>query len=160
MAYDPGAENARLLLRAIRGGLDFAGRSRRTEWLYYVIACALLQTVVNFTAGFVLPTAAAALLSTALWIVLSLPMPALFVRRLHDQNRSGWWAMLLILQIGPALYFEWLRTHDMTAYLDAVRGFGPIRLAQVTTSLAILVIVFWRGTVGSNAYGGDPRLSE
>jgi uncharacterized membrane protein YhaH (DUF805 family) len=160
MPYDPGRQNAQLLLRAIRGTSDFSGRSRRSEWLYYAIATGLVRTVFVFAAGLTLPFEAAALFGLVLWLLLSIPVPALFVRRMHDQGRSGWWALLLVVPVIAAVYSDLQYASDASNGLDALAGLGPGRWAPTLISLAILVFILWPGSEGANAYGEDPRLEE
>jgi len=159
MACDPGEQNARLLLRTIRGTMDFSGRSRRTEWLYYAIATALVRTVFMLSAGITMPFETAELFGLGLGLLLAVPIPALFVRRMHDQNRSGWWALLLILPVAAAVYADWYYPTVPDNYIDAVTSLGPAGWLPALVSLAILVLILWPGTDGANAYGEDPRLA-
>jgi uncharacterized membrane protein YhaH (DUF805 family) len=41
-------------------------------------------------------------------LVLFLPSLAVFARRLHDRNRSGWWILIAITIIGLIPLFYWL----------------------------------------------------
>jgi len=48
------------------------------------------------------PIVAAMLLAVGIWALLTLvPGYTVAVRRLHDSNLSGWWALLVLLPVGP-----------------------------------------------------------
>jgi uncharacterized membrane protein YhaH (DUF805 family) len=150
MAYDPGAQNAALLLRTLRGIVTFSGRSRRTEVVYYWIAAILADTVLAFALAMILPVPAASLAATGLRWIIYIPLIALFTRRLHDHGRSGWWTLLLVAELG----WQFLATAP-------AQNFLPISLmAAMLLSLALLALWFWPGTDGANIYGPDPREGD
>jgi uncharacterized membrane protein YhaH (DUF805 family) len=56
LAYqDTTGDNARLLLRTIKGTADFSGRSRRTEVIYLWIAISLACVIIGFPLQMILP---------------------------------------------------------------------------------------------------------
>ena len=71
-------------------------------------------------------------------VVYDLVLIYLAVGRLHDISRSGWWLAAL-----AALPFAGL-------------AIGLPEIGAVTI-IGWLALVFWPGTIGPNAYGGDPR---
>jgi len=160
MAYDSGAENLALLKRTVAGTLDFTGRSRRTELLYYLIATALVSTVFGFALMTSLPRAASVFAALALRLVLALPLFALFARRLHDQDRSGWWALILVviavLGVMQTLRIIWIG-NDIAAGHYHPRGPTESWIG-IPLSLVYLVLAFLPGTNGPNRFGPDPRL--
>jgi uncharacterized membrane protein YhaH (DUF805 family) len=160
LAYsDTVGDNAQLLSRTIRGVGDLSGRSRRTEVVYYWIACALVSVVLNFSASFVLSDNAAFWFGYALYLLLLVPMFALFVRRLHDQERSGWLGLLLPISVMlsiPRVLTE--SRGDVQAII--AQKLTPVAIASGVLGLAILVLCLLPGTDGSNHYGHDPRLDE
>jgi uncharacterized membrane protein YhaH (DUF805 family) len=109
--------------------LDFRGRSRRSEfWWFLVLQLAVL--LIAFSIIFRVPAITDAP-GALVWVlgshlaVFGLPVLALQVRRMHDQDRSGWWVLgfcLPYIGTGFVLYF----------------------MAQP-------------GTWGPNRYGPDPR---
>jgi uncharacterized membrane protein YhaH (DUF805 family) len=160
MAYhDASGDNARLLRRAILGVADFSGRSRRTELLYYFIACALIGAVFHFAMSMTVSFDMAVRLGNALSLLFMVPVFALFVRRLHDQGRSGWWGLLqplMLLLSVPRLIAE-LRG-DLAAII--AQRFTPIGILSGIVGLAILILYFLPGSDGANRYGPDPRLED
>lgn len=160
MAYsDTVGDNAQLLLRTVRGVGDYAGRSRRTEVIYYWIACALISVVLGFALVTVAPFTATVWFDLCLRLLFFVPMMALFVRRLHDQDRSGWWGVLLplafLLTVPQTLAAS---TGDVHAIIAQKRS--AIGLLLDVVWLAVLVLSFWPGTNGPNRFGPDPRLED
>ena len=160
VAYsDTIGDNAYLLKRTVLGTTDFTGRSRRTEVIYYWIATVLIGVVIGFTRVMFAPFQSMMWLDVVLQLVFVVPMFALFVRRLHDQNRSGWWGLLLPLVL----------VLSIPERLNEIRGDVAAVLAQKTSltaialdlvCIAIIVLLLWPGTDGANRFGPDPRLEE
>ena len=159
MAYSESAgDNARLLLRTITGVTDFSGRSRRTEVIYYWIASALAGVIIDFPVGSLLPVAEARLFSNGLQLLFLIPMFALFVRRVHDQDRSGWWGLLLPIFVAlsiPRVLAAYgspqaVVSHQMT----------PLVLTAISIQIAIVVLFLLPGSDGPNRFGPDPRLEQ
>jgi uncharacterized membrane protein YhaH (DUF805 family) len=129
----------------------FDGRSTRTELLGYLIVSWILAAATNWiiavlgasgSVSFDVGIATVGLAYLIWWI----PLPALAVRRLHDQDKPGWWALLLLLPTAIA----WLGGKDAL-------GAATIIVLQ-GIYLGGLVLLFWKPTDGDNRYGPDPRL--
>jgi uncharacterized membrane protein YhaH (DUF805 family) len=139
------------MLAAYKRPHRFDGRSTRTELLGYLVVSWVLATATNWlvmamgVAGGSIDLGIASL--SIAYLVWWLPFPALAVRRFHDQDRSGLWAIPLIL---PTV-LVWLGQEHLT------RG-KPIGYAIAAIYLVALVLLFWRPTEGMNSYGPDPRL--
>jgi uncharacterized membrane protein YhaH (DUF805 family) len=84
--------------------VDFEGRSSRKEfWMFQLIYVAVM--LVSLVLAIVSPSLAVAILILAC-LALVLPLLAAEIRRFHDQNMSGWFALLnLIPYIGPVVVF-------------------------------------------------------
>jgi uncharacterized membrane protein YhaH (DUF805 family) len=136
----------KLLLRPWRHYADFHGRSRRLEYLLFVltfygvlfitavIAMAALGAAIKAGGPTSADTAAPAVgLVALLWFAVSfVPGLALTVRRLHDLGISGWWLLI---------------------------GLAPL-VGQVLAWLLMFVIIFIPAPRGENQYGLDPRDPE
>lgn len=119
-----------LLLRPWRHYADFTGRSTRTEfWLFYLgillgaIALVVLGGVIFGFAAFSeeeAPADSAALLAYAPVLIFMLatfiPGIAVFVRRLHDADMSGWFYLLSCIP-----YLGWIFT-IVTGFLPPTKG--------------------------------------
>ena len=139
------------MLAAYRKPHKFTGRSTRTELLGYLVVSWVLATATNWA---VIALGASGVLSIDLgiasvslaYLVWWLPLPALAVRRLHDQDKPGWWALLLVLP-------------TVIAWLGGKESLGAAGLIVLEAIyLGGLVLLFWKPTDGPNRYGPDPRL--
>ena len=153
MAYDPKAENLAHLRRIITSWGDFKGRSQRSEFLAFLVLMMALSAAAFVLAGllsgrFVVPYGH--YFQFGLWL-LAIP---LFVRRLHDQNRSGWFALILPVLLALKLYerFEL----DAGRLLAPNLGF-PYNVLMLGLVVVFWVLLFWPGTDGENRFGLDPR---
>lgn len=142
----------------------FHGRiPRKAYWigtLIFVVASFVLSTLVIQLLGITFspdapPDPRLAWLSLIVTLVLLVPGLALLVKRLHDRDRSGWWAVV---------------AYALAITLDAldVAGLAGPRddPASHTLVLSILLMIvalwlliesgFLKGTAGDNRYGPDP----
>ena len=88
----------------------FSGRAGRTEyWAWFVLVLPLnLIAALEVTGALRLP-GTVRLLVAILLVALFLPSLSVFVRRLHDTNRSGWfWFLVLIPVAGPVILIVFL----------------------------------------------------
>ena len=123
---------------------DFQGRSRRSEYwwvtLFNIIVGFVGVLLMAILGGFD-PTGSGNLnpagyviggLLALYALAIIIPSIALFVRRLHDINQTGWIAL--------GLYVA-----------------GIIPIIGLLASIAQIVIGVLPGTVGPNKYGPDPK---
>jgi uncharacterized membrane protein YhaH (DUF805 family) len=106
---------------------------------------------------FLLPMAA------ALAVTIGLAAAAI-VRRLHDRDRTGWWALLPLpftafgMAMMPRMFDGWIAAIGSNQQPDP----GPVMLLMVNNllhlgALAFLVVqLVSSGTEGPNRYGEDP----
>ena len=94
-----------------------------------------------------------------LWLAVTWAGFAIFVKRLHDRNKSAWWLIPYWL-VPQALSFYAL--FGTTSFWDAVNGWNtPLGYAAngVSSLIGLWVFVelyFFRGTRGENRFGPDP----
>lgn len=123
--------------------VDFQGRSRRSEYWWVVLFNVLVMTVLVILmltlGGFNPDTGAMGPLGFLFAGIIGLyalaiiiPSIALFVRRLHDINQTGWIYLGLV-----------------------IAGFIPF--INFLASIAQIVIACIPGTAGPNKYGPDPK---
>lgn len=102
------------MLMPYRRYADFSGRSQRKEyWMFY-----LFTVIVYFVASIIMSAGAptidpatgqltggggAMMVGMAIlgifWLVTIIPAIAVSIRRMHDQDRSGWWILCPIANI-------------------------------------------------------------
>ena len=77
----------------LRKYVDFSGRARRSEFWWYRLGVVLILAVAAIaTRG--------SALTDLITLAFMLPDLAVFARRLHDINRSGWWILLAFTGFG------------------------------------------------------------
>ena len=102
----------------------FSGRARRREyWIFTLVNFAVLCviTVIEGVMGLAVGSPQSAI-SILYGLAVLLPELAVFVRRLHDTGRSGWWLLLGLLPVLGAIVLL------VFAFQDSQPGenlFGP-----------------------------------
>lgn len=91
------------MLMPLRRYADFNGRSRRKEfWMFLLgvivasIVIGIVESILGLT-GMVFGVYGP--LTTLFFLAIIVPYIAVIVRRLHDQDRTGWLALLLLVPI-------------------------------------------------------------
>lgn len=140
--------------RAIRGTLDFRGRSTRLEVLAFWLAAMFVG--IPLTSFFApLGDGQYKLTAAILGYVLCLPLPALLVRRLHDLDRSGWGALAALPVVLINLYQSLRPGFD--AAPPTLPWWGSLTLLALVA--VVFIFVAAPGTEGPNRFGPDPRRS-
>jgi uncharacterized membrane protein YhaH (DUF805 family) len=115
-------------LEALKKYAVFGGRSRRTEYWYFVlfnIIVTIVLGLIDALLGTRSSYAGAGLLSGIYSLAVLIPTLAVTVRRLHDIDRTGWWIL--------------------------------IGLVPLIGGIVLLVFALLDGTPGSNQYGPNPK---
>lgn len=144
--------------------LRFDGRiSRQPYWIaFFIVLVAYFGLVFTILSALGLdfdalaaPSAVGVKVNLAVTFLLLYPSLAYMIKRLHDRNRTGWWA---VLTYGLA----------MLADLADFAGFGGTQeepgLAMLVIWVPMLAIALWlfvelgffKGTQGPNRFGPDP----
>lgn len=97
-------------------------------------------------------------------------LAAVVTRRLHDTNRSGWWAlptallgvaaMVLMYFTIPALFGSTTsvgETFDFGAFLNALMPMFGLNFIYLISAIALIIFCARDGTIGDNRYGPDPK---
>lgn len=86
----------------------FEGRSSRSAywwWWLFTLLCYVALSVIDQLVG------TAVVLTIIAWVILFLPSLAVFVRRLHDSGKTGWWWFIgLVPLIGFIVLLVFLLT--------------------------------------------------
>ena len=138
---------------------DFSGRAPRAEYWWYALATLLLGLGLTFADNATgLPKIGEnGALSLVFTLVTLVPGLAVSVRRLHDIDRTGWWALLngwsylfIVLSL-LGISIEELMKGQMGLPIAAV-----IVVGMLVCGITMLVFDITQGTEGSNQYGPDP----
>jgi uncharacterized membrane protein YhaH (DUF805 family) len=89
----------------------FSGRAARSEFWYFVLFTIIAGIIAQILDAYLFPLHVVARgfgpLSTLTTLALFLPGLAVSVRRLHDIDRTGWWALLYLTGIGTLWLIYW-----------------------------------------------------
>lgn len=89
-------------LLALRKYATFEGRSRRSEYWYYVLFYLLIVFVLSMLDALFdtdSEVQGIGLLSGVFSLVMLVPTLAVTCRRLHDTGRSGWWQLIAFVPV-------------------------------------------------------------
>lgn len=89
-----GNEQFNYFLRVLRRAFDFNTRSTRAEFWWFT----LFEFVTAFGIALIVP-----FLSPLYSLLLLIPAIAVFIRRLHDIGKSGWWLLLIFVPLIGAI---------------------------------------------------------
>ena len=133
------------------GGVNFSGRSSRTELIVYLIALSLISWLLRSLLIFGVGHESFETLGTLISFIFYAPLPALFARRLHDQGKSAWWTSLLLAPVAIGC----ISSPD-----GDPQPFIILQSIGLVSAVVIIVLSLWKGNAGGNAYGPDPRFPE
>ena len=89
-------------IQVIKKYAVFSGRARRKEYWFFVLFNILISIALSMVDG-VLGTAHAdtgtGLLGGIYSLAVLIPSIAVLVRRLHDTDRTGWWALIGLIPV-------------------------------------------------------------
>lgn len=77
---------------------NFKGRARRQEYWMFAFINLIIILILN-TVDRVIFGSSMAILSSLYGLAILIPGIAVAVRRLHDTDRSGWWALLGLIPV-------------------------------------------------------------
>jgi uncharacterized membrane protein YhaH (DUF805 family) len=128
----------------------FTGRARRTELVIFVVfvtLVTLLAMYIDQRDGQFTPVAGGMEMATLIsFLILICPMASLFVRRLHDSGRSGWWIMIFYIPQITSMAAD--GQHDLMLVAQGALLVGGVALVAMT---------LLPGEHGANRFGADPR---
>lgn len=121
----------------LRKYAQFQGRSRRKEFWFFTLinaflsmACGLVDTTLH------LPTVVEGygVLAAIYAVFAFLPTVAVIVRRLHDQDRTGWWALIMLIPIVGILVLLYFMLQNST---EGSNRFGNSPKENDNTTLSV-----------------------
>ncbi len=131
---------------------SFEGRINRKP--YWIGALVLMGAVIVLNIVFFALGGISGLVIgyVILAILVIYPSLALMVKRFHDRDKSGWWALAFYI---PALI------NGAVSYTDPDSGLAMVTgLITVAVSIWLLIeLGFLKGKPGSNDYGTNPLES-
>ena len=98
-------------LHVLKNYAQFNGRSRRSEYWYFVLFNLLVAVVLGFADGILRKVLGFGMLGMLYGLVVLVPGLAVTIRRLHDTDRSAWWLLLALVPI-VGLVLIWFMAQD------------------------------------------------
>ena len=136
-----------------------SGRFNRARYILAMLVY-IGVTFVAVLAGLFLLTGMSPNAFAIVYVVGGLIFGAIFfssmavaIKRLHDRNKSGWWAVLFLVL--PALL-----NSASTGLVDPSTGHTMQIVAGVLTIWGFVELVCLRGTRGANPFGEDPLANS
>ncbi len=126
---------------------SFEGRLNRKRFWLGILLLAAISIVI---------ASQVKLVNFVLQLVLLYPSAALMVKRLHDRNRPGYFA---VFWLAPGLLYNLADVAGFSSSGPAKMNVLEIVLLFVTIAVGIAFFIELgcrRGTVGANRYGPDP----
>jgi serine/threonine protein kinase len=106
------------VISGYKNTFDYKGRATRAEYWWWVLfnsASLFLAIVLEEVLGIAPNETDVGVLYYLVLLINIFPMFSLWIRRLHDVNRSGWWTLILFTYIGVLLLFYWAVKPTQTA---------------------------------------------
>ena len=143
----------------------FDGRSRRSEFWWFMLAFYIICYVVGFIFSLFLPALPAAIINSSLWIVAM----GVTIRRLQDNGHSKWWVFLSF--IISLAYNAYLVNSDFMFELASI-NVNPeavvksliddpkimiLSLLDSVFTIVIIVMCMIDGKPQDNKYGESPK---
>jgi uncharacterized membrane protein YhaH (DUF805 family) len=152
------------ITHVLRNYVNFRGRATRSEFWWF-----FLLTFIVYVALFIMSSVGIAssadpqlwgLLAqvgstgTLVWFLATIiPVSAVWFRRLHDSNKSGWWYVLTIMSGFGGFIFVVLSAlqNQVTFMVGMVLG-----IASGIGGIVLLIFALLSSTSGPNRYGEEP----
>jgi uncharacterized membrane protein YhaH (DUF805 family) len=144
---------------------DFKGRSRRSEFWWYMLAFYIVCYLLGLVFSSLLPGSLGAILSSLLWVFAL----GVTIRRLQDNGHSKWWVIISL--IVSVVYNAYFVNSDLMFELSSI-NFNPeaivksimddplIMVLSILDSIFTIVIVVMcliDGKPEYNKYGDSPK---
>ena len=89
--------------------VGFSGRASRSEYWFWVLFTMIVSVVTGIMDSFIFGSEyGTGTISNIAAVIYFLPGLAVWVRRLHDVGKSGWWILSSILILPVLLLLYWL----------------------------------------------------
>lgn len=142
---------------------NFNGRSRRSEFWWYMLAFWISEEIIGGIMAHFLPGLASAIVQSLLWAFAF----AVTARRLHDGGHSLLWVatswvsslalnICLLTSDGWTDFMATQNPQDLIAALSSPL-FIILSLIATVSGLATLLFCCMDGTPGRNKYGDSPK---
>ena len=116
---------------------DFQGRIRRRDYWHFFLTYVVLGLVIGYFGSTI--GRKGQILHGLFILGMLLPNLGAVVRRLHDQERTGWWIMILFVLPGIGALF--LLVMLLTDGTEGPNRFGPDPKGRGTAAPGVAIVV-------------------
>lgn len=120
----------------------FRGRASRSEYWWFILVTIIFNIIISLLSAD-LPNLGL-IINFVVAITIILPSIGVQVRRLHDTDHTGWWAI------------AWL----VPVFLLIIGAVHLCIILFLVLTVWMLYLNIKKGTVGSNRFGSDPLLPD
>lgn len=139
--------------RSLVGMTEINGRATRSDFLFGFFILAIAGSVADWVVEWFSQGTRSRYDSLGYYAVMLLLITCL-VRRLHDQDRSGWYALIVVPLLGMSAYGQYLFN---VGELPLPKLGAPYSVINIVLVVVLWAMILGPGTTGINRYGPDPR---
>ncbi len=149
---------------AFKNYANFRGRTSRSEFWWFALFMVTVSVALFIITEVGIATSAdpqlwdtlaqVGTIMTIVWFLATiLPVSAIWFRRLHDSNKSGWWYGLTVASgIGGFVLFALSALQNQILF---AAGMG-LAIVSGISGIVLLIFALLPGTPGPNSYGESP----
>jgi uncharacterized membrane protein YhaH (DUF805 family) len=132
-------------LKSLQAQVHAGSHPHHLDW------CALSWPKIHSVTSMIALAAIVAIVLVYIWSRL-----AVYVKRLHDRNKSAWWLLLYVLLPGALQIYAHSTGHSMLVSSMSMIGKVSYGVAMLIGLWVFIELYCFRGTKGPNRFGGDP----
>ena len=142
----------------------FEGRSRRSEFWWFMLAFVIASSILNFIVGMILPELAVMIINFLFW-GLALGVTS---RRLQDRGVNKLWVIISWLASIAVSIYSYTSgitamaasvNPDIEVIIEALKNpvFMILNLINIISGIAVIIFCMLDGTAETNKYGESPK---
>ena len=135
---------------------DFQGRSSRSEYWWFSLFNFLIQIATILVDLIIFGLESYGLFNTLWGLAIFIGSISLYIRRLHDINKSGWWTLSPLLPVPLIILIITLGFNIDNLNFLFVGLFIILYLAIFGFLITLFVFSLLPGTKGANRFGENP----
>lgn len=112
--------------------VSISGRDRRSEFWFFFLFVTAGYLITGMLDGVLMAMGIFPLVGLAFWLGTLLPYCTVSIRRMHDQDKSGWWLLVGLIPLIGWIILIVLLAKDGTAGTNRFGKDAKGRAAEVT----------------------------
>jgi len=156
------------ITHVLRNSLNFRGRATRSEFWWFSLLMFLVYVALFIMSSVGIATsedpqlwgllAQVGSTGTMVWFLVTIiPVSAVWFRRLHDSNKSGWWYVFTIMTgFGGFVFVALSALQNEVAFTVGV----VLEVASGIGAIVLLIFALLPSTSGPNRFGEGSRSAS